>query len=102
MHASRLRRLAHLLAETDVYAGFAQLALEEDYCRPELVDGGIIPEPGFQQQSATQKHLGADAEDSHGNCGAEGEWGGSNELTIVEGRHPVVEQVCARIRIFFN
>jgi len=50
-----LARTADALAEVDVLAGWAELAREWDYSRPELVDGG--------------------------------------GLEIVEGRHPVVEQV---------
>jgi DNA mismatch repair protein MutS len=53
--ASTLRETADALAELDVLAGWAALAREWDYCRPEMDDG--------------------------------------EALEIVEGRHPVVEQM---------
>lgn len=56
--AEALSRTARALAELDVLAGWAQLAREWDYCRPEFVAGDM--------------------------------------LEIVEGRHPVVEQMLRR------
>ena len=56
--AARLQQTADALAELDVLAGWAELAREWDYCRPELDE--------------------------------------SEALEIVEGRHPVVEQMLKR------
>ena len=56
--AARLQQTAEALAELDVLAGWAELAREWDYCRPELDE--------------------------------------SEALEIVEGRHPVVEQMLKR------
>ena len=36
IHLPLIQRLAHVLAEADIYAAFAQIALEMNYCRPEL------------------------------------------------------------------
>lgn len=52
--ADALKQSAETLAEADLFVGWAQLAREWDYCKPEL--------------------------------------NGSDQLDIVEGRHPVVEQ----------
>ena len=51
----RIQRTANAVAELDVLAALAQVAAENNYCRPVVDDG--------------------------------------DELTIVEGRHPVVEQM---------
>jgi DNA mismatch repair protein MutS len=40
--AARIHATARLLAEVDVYASLAAVALKSDYCRPELVDGDEI------------------------------------------------------------
>ena len=56
--AERLRTTAHALAELDVFLGWAALAREWSWCRPQLDD--------------------------------------SDALEIVEGRHPVVEQMLKR------
>lgn len=83
-HAAALRHLASLVAEADVYSGFAQLALEEDYCRPVIIDGGVgSRELQTDESEAGDRNLKARY---------------SNELTIVDGRHPVVEQVGPMLR----
>ncbi len=40
--ADALERTAHCLAEIDVFTGWAQLAREWNYCRPELDDSAVI------------------------------------------------------------
>jgi len=62
-----LRRAADALAQIDVLAGLAELALERGYCRPEILDP---PDPAERR-------------------------GAPHVLEIEDGRHPVLEQTLA-------
>ncbi len=69
--ARRIRQTALALAEIDVLANFASLAANRNYCRPKFVAGS----------SANAAVADARAGD------------GSGDIEIVEGRHPVIEQL---------
>ena len=69
--ARRIRQTALALAEIDVLANFASLAANRNYCRPKFVAGS----------SANAAVADARARD------------GSGDIEIVEGRHPVIEQL---------
>ncbi len=56
-HASRLRQTAAAVAQLDVLAGFARLAAQHNYVRPQFAEN-------------------------------------SQEMVIVQGRHPVIERLC--------
>ncbi len=69
--ARRIRQTALSLAEIDVLANFASLAANRNYCRPKLVAGSTtrtgVADGGIRE--------------------------GSGDIEIVEGRHPVIEQL---------
>ncbi len=69
--ARRIRQTALAIAEIDVLANFASVAANRNYCRPKLISAA---------PSAADAAQGGMAE-------------ASGDIEIVEGRHPVIEQL---------
>jgi DNA mismatch repair protein MutS len=69
--ARRIRQTALALAEIDVLANFASVAANRDYCRPKLIP-----------QSPSRADVAQDGVIENG-----------ADIEIVEGRHPVIEQL---------
>jgi DNA mismatch repair protein MutS len=72
--AKRIRQTALALAEVDVLVSLAHVAALRNYCRPQFIE----PEDRASEDRASPE--------------ADSRNGGSGELEIVEGRHPVIEQ----------
>ena len=69
--ARRIRQTALALAEIDVLASFASLAANRNYCRPKL-EPGSPARADFARDGVVEE---------------------SSDIEIVEGRHPVIEQL---------
>jgi len=113
-----IRMGARAAAELDVYAGFAVLALEEGYVRPTLLgrtpSADLVPK-GADRGSSSRNSSGssssgevlsssssssssssaaaADGGAAAGAAGGGGEHSNYRQIAIVDGRHPVVEQL---------
>jgi DNA mismatch repair protein MutS len=74
--ARRIRQTSLALAEVDVLTALALIAQNRGYCRPQFVDGSAGPDHSAQVDS-TELQI-AELK--------------TNELEIVDGRHPVLEQ----------
>jgi len=68
--ARRIRQTSLALAEVDVLTSLALIAQNRAYCRPQFVEGSAEPDPSARLNSAESQ----------------------DELEIVDGRHPVLEQ----------
>jgi DNA mismatch repair protein MutS len=92
-HAACIQQTAAALAQLDVLAGFADLARHQNYCRPEIVNGGM----GGAQSVAPDGGVGvrpANPQSKIQNL--------KSKIEIVDGRHPVLEQLLTEERFVPN
>jgi DNA mismatch repair ATPase MutS/hypoxanthine-guanine phosphoribosyltransferase len=94
-HSLEIQQTAAALAQLDVLAGFADLARHQNYCRPEILNGGM----GERENGR---------EESDGGIGVPPVLPQSkilnpkSKIEITDGRHPVLEQLLTEERFVPN